>query len=98
MLTKGKPLQQDDSGAGVATDVLLWIAGEPERLMPFLRASGIDPRDLRARAADPTFLDGVLDYVVGDEAVLTACAAGLGLSPERIAAVWRRRQPAPDDP
>jgi len=36
--------------------------------------------------------------VMGDENVLTACANGLGIPPERIAAAWRRLgPPEPED-
>jgi hypothetical protein len=93
MLMKGKPLQEDESAESLALDVLLWIAGEPDRLMPFLVGAGLSPDTLRASAGDPAFLAGVLDHVMGDEPVLLACARALGVKPERIAAAWRRLSP-----
>ncbi|MBL7405937.1 DUF3572 family protein, partial [Escherichia coli] len=48
-------------------------------------------------AREPAFLVGVLDHVMGDEKVLVACANGLGIKPERIAAAWQRLSPRPDD-
>ena len=94
---KRKPLQGDESAESLAVDVLLWIAADADRLSPFLFASGLGPDTLRASARDPAFLAGVLDHVMGDEAVLLACADGLGVKPERIAAAWRRLSPAPLD-
>jgi hypothetical protein len=97
MLMNGKPVQGDDSAERLALDVLLWIAGDEDRLLPFLAASGLSPDTLRESAREPAFLVGVLDHVMGDENVLVACAIGLGIKPERIAAAWQRLSPRPDD-
>jgi hypothetical protein len=97
MLMNGKPLQGDESAERLALDVLLWITAEDDRLLPFLAASGLGPETLRESAREPAFLVGVLDHVMGDENVLLACAAALGVKPERIAAAWHRLSPRPDD-
>ncbi|WP_409566313.1 DUF3572 domain-containing protein [Methylobacterium sp. J-070] len=97
MLMNGKPLQGHESDERLALDVLLWIAGDEDRLMPFLAASGLGPETLRASAREPAFLVGVLDHVMGDENVLLACAAALDVKPERIAAAWQRLSPRPND-
>jgi hypothetical protein len=97
MLMNGKPLQGDEAAERLALDVLLWIAAEDDRLLPFLAASGLGPETLRESAREPAFLVGVLDHVMGDEAVLLACAGALGVKPERIAAAWHRLSPRPDD-
>ena len=75
----------------------MWITAEDDRLLPFLAASGLGPETLRESAREPAFLVGVLDQVMGDENVLLACAAALGVKPERIAAAWHRLSPRPDD-
>ncbi|GLS73305.1 hypothetical protein GCM10007890_53200 [Methylobacterium tardum] len=75
----------------------MWITAEDDRLLPFLAASGLGPETLRESAREPAFLVGVLDHVMGDENVLLACAAALGVKPERIAAAWHRLSPRPDD-
>ena len=93
MLMKRKPVQGDESADALALDVLLWMVGDPDRLMPFLAATGLGPDDLRSGARDPAVLGAVLDHVMGDEPVLLACAEGIGVPPERIAAAWRRRLP-----
>ena len=97
MLMNGKPLQGDEAAERLALDVLLWITAEDDRLLPFLAASGLGPETLRDSAREPAFLVGVLDHVMGDENVLLACAAALGVKPERIAAAWHRLSPRPDD-
>ena len=97
MLMNGKPLQGRESAERLALDVLLWIAGDDDRVLPFLAASGLSPDTLRASAGEPAFLVGVLDHVMGDENVLLACAAALEIKPERIAAAWQTLSPRPDD-
>jgi hypothetical protein len=93
MLMKRKPLQVDESGNALALDVLLWMAGDADRLMPFLGATGLSPDDLRSGLGDPAVLGAVLDHVMANEPVLLACAEAIGVKPERIAEAWRRRVP-----
>lgn len=83
----------DATAEGLALDVLVWLAADEERLLPFLSLSGLTPGTLRESASDPAFLGAVLDHVMGDEMTLVACAAALDIGPERIAAAWRRLQP-----
>ncbi|WP_308445420.1 MULTISPECIES: DUF3572 domain-containing protein [Methylobacterium] len=97
MLMNGKPLQGHEPAERLALDVLLWIAGDEDRLLPFMAASGLSPDTLRESAREPAFLVGVLDHVMGDENVLLACATALEIKPERIAEAWQRLSPRPDD-
>src|SRR3569833_3340333 len=48
----------------VAIRALAFLAGEPQLLGQFLSESGIGPQTLRASAADPRFLAGVLDFIM----------------------------------
>jgi hypothetical protein len=69
----------------VAIQALSFLASEPERLGSFLTESGIGPQTLRASAADPKFLAGVLDFVLRDDATVTAFARSSQLTPEAVA-------------
>jgi hypothetical protein len=69
----------------VALQALGWIVGEEERALRFLDATGCRPSDLRARAGDAEFLAAVLDFLLGDEAMVLAFAAETGLPPARAA-------------
>src|SRR5271166_5033658 len=73
----------------LAIEALGFIAGEPDSLARFLAASGIGPATLRRAAADPAFLAGVLDFLLGDEPLLIAFAGRAGIPPERIAEARR---------
>jgi hypothetical protein len=85
----------------LAIEALGFIAGDPDTLARFLTASGLGPSTLRRAAADPAFLAGVLDFLLGNEPELVAFAARAGIPPERIGEVRsvlakrdRRRQPS----
>ena len=73
-----------ESAETLAIEALGFIAGEPESLGRFLAASGIGPATLRRAAGDPAFLAGVIDFVLGDEALLVAFARHAGIAPERV--------------
>jgi hypothetical protein len=64
----------------LALRALAWLVGNEEILPLFLGATGSSAADLRARAADPDFLLSVLDFLLMDDAWVTAfCdAAGYG--------------------
>lgn len=70
----------------VAVQALSFIAGDAERLGAFLAESGIGPETLRTAAADPHFLGSVLDFVMRDDATVTAFAKASHLHPTNIAA------------
>lgn len=70
----------------LALEVLGWMAAEPDRLSRFLMASGASPDQLRSAAREPEFLGFLLDHLLADEAMLLACAADLGVAPDRPAA------------
>ena len=91
-----KPVQNAREVAEiVAVQALSFVAGDPERLGQFLAESGIGPETLRSAAADPHFLASVLDFVLRDDATVTAFAAASELDPTTIAAA---RQVLDEDP
>ena len=79
-----------DEAEAVAVDALAFLAGNPEELGRFLAGSGLGPGNLRAAAADPAFLAGVLDHMMADEALLLAFAGQRGIPAATVAAATRR--------
>ncbi|WP_275790647.1 DUF3572 domain-containing protein [Pararhizobium gei] len=63
---------------------LAWLANEPELLGRFLALTGTDPSNLRHAAADPGFLAGVIDFLMGHEPTLLAFSAASGISPDMV--------------
>ncbi|MER2510199.1 DUF3572 family protein [Amaricoccus sp.] len=86
-----------ESAAVTAREALIWMAGEPDVLGAFLDAGGLAPGDLRGRADDPEFLGFLLDFLLGDEALLLAFCAEAGLSPT-VPARARAALPGGDAP
>ena len=72
---------QQAAATELAIAVLTFIAEEPERLGRFLALSGIGPESLRTAAREPGFLLGVLDHIVGDEALLLAFSEQSAIDP-----------------
>ena len=72
---------QSEKAIGTAQDALIWLADQPEALAAFLGASGLGPGELRARVADAEFLGFVLDFLLGNEAMLLAFCAETGRAP-----------------
>jgi hypothetical protein len=75
----------NDWAEALAIEGLGFLASDMERLEPFLSLTGLDPRNLRAAAADPGFLAGVLDHIAGSEKLLVAFADQNGRNPADIA-------------
>lgn len=76
----------------MALKALAYLAADEDQLDPFLNATGMLLADLKAGAADPIFLAGVLDYILQNEPLLLAFAGASELAPE---AIMRARQRLP---
>ncbi len=90
-----------ETAESVAIQALTFLGESPERMARFLALSGLAPERIRIAAAEPGFLAGVLDHVMGDEALLRAFADACGIDPaevgrarERLAGPgWERAEP-----
>lgn len=68
----------------LAIQALSFIATDGDRLGRFLAITGIGPGEIRAAAREPGFLVGVLDYLAGDDRLMTAFAAECAIDPADI--------------
>ncbi|WP_332685767.1 DUF3572 domain-containing protein [Bosea sp. (in: a-proteobacteria)] len=68
----------------LALRALAFLASEPERLEPFLAATGLGPATLRSAAQEPGFLLAVLDHLCASDSLLLEFAGNLSLNPEII--------------
>ena len=80
----------------IAVGALAYLAADEGRLRRFLDVTGLDPGTIRRAAASPRFLAAVLEYVMGDEALLLAFAEHHAVAPEHVGAALRAL--APSDP
>lgn len=63
---------QQDRAVALAVEALGWLAANDELRPVFLGASGLQGDEVAARAQDPEFLGFVLDFLVMDDAWVTA--------------------------
>jgi hypothetical protein len=86
-----------EAAEALALRALGFLAAEPERLEPFLAATGLGPGTLRAAAREPGFLAAVLDHVSGSESLLLEFAGNLSLNPEIVASARTALAGSPPD-
>ncbi len=90
-------MTKDETAEIVALEILRFLALDGNRLGRFLAWTGEGPQSLKARADDPAFLAGVLDYLLAHEALLVEFAQSIEADPASIAPL-RRSLPAADPP
>lgn len=73
---------RQESAEAFALQALVWLLSQEDLLPQFLSASGAAAHDLHALAQDPVFLGAVLDFVLGDDAMVLALSAALPCAPE----------------
>jgi len=81
---KGRSGHAREAAEALAVQALSYIAQDGERLGRFLSLTGIGPGEIRAAAREPHFLVGVLEYLAGDERLLTDFAKEAGHEPATI--------------
>jgi hypothetical protein len=86
-----------EAAEALALAAIQFLALEAARLQRFIDLTGLGPDDLRARLAEPVFLAGVLDHLLGDEPLLLDFASWAEIAPKDVADA-RRRLAGHDDP
>ena len=71
-----------DQAELIAIQALGHIAAEEDLLFAFVDLCGLAPNELKARAADPEILGGVLDFIMMDDQRLLAFCETVNLRPE----------------
>ncbi len=74
-------METNEDAATLGLRALAWVVADATRAERFLALTGIDPAELRARAADPGFLAQVLTHLESYEPDLIACADALAVAP-----------------
>lgn len=88
MTEESRGLLTPEAAKSLAADLFSWVANEPAILARLMTSSGLDAGTVRAAASDPAFLCGVLDFAVGDDAIVIAYARHAGIAPGRVGAAW----------
>lgn len=82
-------VDRDDAEA-IAVSALSFLVSRPDDIDRFFALTGITSDTIRQNTIEPGFFSGVLDYLLGDEALLTAFAAEAGIPPGHVQVARRR--------
>jgi hypothetical protein len=63
---------------------LAFLAGDPQKLLRFLAATGLELDDLRARAGEPELLAAILDFLLSEDALLIEFSASERLDADLV--------------
>lgn len=77
--------QTTETSEEVAVKALTFLSNDAELMGRFLALSGLDPAQLRSVIAEPSFLSGLLEFMMTDDALLLSFVSNHGLSPEDVA-------------
>jgi hypothetical protein len=86
-----------DDPAQLALQALVWTLADTDRAQRLLDVTGLTPTDLRARADEPAVLAATLAFLLAHEPDLVACAQGLAVRPEDLAAAHAALEGFPVD-
>lgn len=80
-------MQTSETNAeAIGLQALAWTLGDPARAARLLDLTGLDPAELRARAAEPALLAATLGFLEAHEPDLIACAGALAVKPAALVA------------
>ena len=83
---KSRPLSTQQAAREVSLGALGFLAGDPERIGPFLAESGLSPADLRGVAASTAFHVALLDFLINRQDLLVAYADEAKIDPGHVVA------------
>jgi Protein of unknown function (DUF3572) len=92
-----KVFEDNERAETIALKALAYLAGEDEVLNQFLGLTGMAVEDLKKSAGEASFLAGILDYFLQDEALLLAFAGASDQTPETIVRARQRLPGALND-
>lgn len=72
-------MNRQEAAETLALQALTWLAGNDDLFPAFLGATGASAADIAADAGKPAFLGSVLDFVLTDDAWVTAFCDAQGL-------------------
>lgn len=85
MLKKSRPGSMTREAAeAVGLKVLLFMVGDELRLERFLRETGLDPEDLKARAGEAEMLSALIGHLLEDESQLLVFTATERMDPADV--------------
>lgn len=68
----------------IAIKALTYLSNDPELMGRFLALSGLDPTGLKDVITEPSFLAGLLDFLLMDDSVLLTFISNFSLDPHDV--------------
>jgi hypothetical protein len=78
----GPAIKNAEDAQTVALKAVAFLAADEELLPRFVALTGSGLDEIRSRIGDPSFLGGVLDFILADEPTLLAFVEAEQLAPE----------------
>jgi hypothetical protein len=78
-----------DDAELLAIEAFAFLAAEKNRIVPFLKATGLTLSSIQDVLYSTDFLKGVLDFLLNDESLLLVFASHRALDPHNIATARR---------
>ena len=73
-----------ESAEAIALQGLTFLAEDAPRMLRFLKLTGLEPDEVRARAGSVELSLAVLEHLAGDESLLLVFAASHAVAPESV--------------
>ncbi|MEL6919419.1 MAG: DUF3572 domain-containing protein [Pseudomonadota bacterium] len=84
-----------DHDQAIAVAALSWIAADGEQISRFMALTGVEAGQIREAAAEPGFLAGVLEFLLGHEPTLMRFCDENDVAPTVIQRAHQRLSGAP---
>ena len=82
--TRRSPTIDRESAEALALQGLTFLASDPERMLLFLKLTGLEPGEVRAQAGTADLSLAVLEHLAADESLLLVFSASHGVAPESV--------------
>lgn len=85
-MTDKPPKMSPDAAEEIAVRAFAFLAEDEARMSRFFDLTGFDPAHMAQMAREPSFLPGVLAYLLSDETLLLTCCANANLDAAWVSA------------
>jgi hypothetical protein len=93
---KTSAAEQREAAETLALQALAFLFEDPARMLQFLKLTGLEPADVRARAGTGELSLAVLGHLAGDESLLLVFAASQAIAPDSVGrAIALLEEPSP---
>lgn len=82
-MSKTSQINHEDAQI-IALKALAFLASDGDRISRFMGVTGLTPQEIRAQAAEPAFLGGVLEHLRSDQSLLLVFAESENIIPGLI--------------